>query len=517
MNDFEVFVDQVGEPLRGALLTFLEIFKNENFAPVLAAVLIVWAFLIIVKYRLSYRAMFAALGRRSRKIQSVIDGKETVDERRAAFAQKFVEIDEVMKGPAPRSTSLTIAWEEYKESIVDETTTPIRNTARPSTFFLGAVPQPTKLAYWSNFFVGFGLLLTFLGIVAALTFTSEGLNTGGDVESTQQALRNLLTVAAVKFLTSIGGLVGSLSIRWQERKIAAKLARQVRQLCELLEQGLLYVSIQSLAANQLRELESQTAQLEKFNTDLALSIGEKVGAEFRGAIAPLTESLNSVGTRLVESQTESLGVLKDGIGSTVDSFVEASGGLMENIEVFSNRIERSTESIDASEQSLRRLVSSLNESLDSYNKASVELQEAASGLHAAAEPVHRIAATLSSTSDRLAEVAEKNEQTTTRAMEELGLLVNQITEMETTLNETWSSYKDRFEKVDEDLQKALTSITDAFETNVGSLTDFTRDFDRAMASTVGQLAEVVEPITEFAEELGELSHKLGNGEAERAP
>ena len=59
-----------------------------------------------------------------------------------------------------------------------------------------------------GYFVGVGLLLTFIGLVIALSKAASG--TSSDAKSMTDALRQLLNAATFKFSTSIAGLFSSI-------------------------------------------------------------------------------------------------------------------------------------------------------------------------------------------------------------------------------------------------------------------------------------------------------------------
>jgi hypothetical protein len=104
-----------------------------------------------------------------------------------------------------------------------------------------------------NYFVGFGLLFTFLGIVAALYFASSGVT--GTIDKAQHALGDLLNAATFKFLASIARLVCSIAFsllyRWRIRAID----RAFDQLCAQLERLMSFIAPEQLAAKQLRQAE----------------------------------------------------------------------------------------------------------------------------------------------------------------------------------------------------------------------------------------------------------------------
>ena len=62
-----------------------------------------------------------------------------------------------------------------------------------------------------GYFVGIGLVATFLGLVAALYFAAQGMRSG-NYEDARNSLMHLLSAASFKFTTSIAGVASSLCI-----------------------------------------------------------------------------------------------------------------------------------------------------------------------------------------------------------------------------------------------------------------------------------------------------------------
>jgi len=71
---------------------------------------------------------------------------------------------------------------------------------------------PLKIiASLPGYFVGFGLIFTFLGLVAALFFAAQGMGSG-DYAVAKSSLAQLLHAASFKFTTSVAGIASSLAI-----------------------------------------------------------------------------------------------------------------------------------------------------------------------------------------------------------------------------------------------------------------------------------------------------------------
>lgn len=263
---------------------------------------------------------------------------------RAAFADDFTAVSSAMNAGGRGTHELVQAWREFHETIIDETTSPIRNTNRPSAFFHRAAPRQTTLTFASNIFVAAGLILTFLGLIVALNTAASGMS-GGDVQAAQQSLVGLLTVAGAKFFTSVAGLGASIWLRFAEHGLTKRVRRETDLLCQLLERGMLYVPPQRFAAEQLEVMKEQRDQLKFFNTDVAMQLSERIGKQFEQAIAPVAHSLNTLNDNMVS--------VTQGIGAGAKEAIEkVSGdqlrGLSDTLATLSERLDSVSQSVSTS-------------------------------------------------------------------------------------------------------------------------------------------------------------------------
>lgn len=241
---------------------------------------------------------------------------EPVAERRC-FAENYVQVSSAMYAAGPGAQPLVLAWRQFQEAMVGEDASPVRNTTRPTAFFNRMAPKQTNLTFASNIFVGAGLILTFLGLIVALNTAARGM-AGDDVNVAKQSLQALLIVAGAKFFTSVAGLGASIWLRFTEHGLTLKVRRETDLICDLLERGLLYISPQGLAAEQLEVLREQRDQLKFFNTDVALQLSERIGVEFTQAIAPVAASISAL--------NDNMAAITQGIGAGAQKAIEEVSG-----------------------------------------------------------------------------------------------------------------------------------------------------------------------------------------------
>lgn len=87
-----------------------------------------------------------------------------------------------------------------------------------------------------NYFVGLGLVMTFLGLIAGLWFASQGMRTA-DMTEARTALVHLLNSATFKFLTSVAGISMSLIVSLIFRMSVQSLSLRLTLLCDRIEEA----------------------------------------------------------------------------------------------------------------------------------------------------------------------------------------------------------------------------------------------------------------------------------------
>ena len=262
-------------------------------------------------------ASMVVLGRRAQKVKgqiqeaiAVLDGVKDEQD----FSENFGKISSDLRNV----TLIRHAWSEFEETLIppllevdDPAYRVFRNTKRPQDFFNSqTVLTDVKPILISDRLIGFGLLLTFLGLVAALTKAS-GVFTGSEGDSIKGAMAALLSTAGAKFLASIGGLLGSILQSMFESHTKQGLDKELGKFNELLERHLSFASQERILADQYGHSQRQTARLEEMGTEITLALGnqlkesiEKIptlmGHEFQEALKPMQQHFEDVTNRLAQ-------------------------------------------------------------------------------------------------------------------------------------------------------------------------------------------------------------------------
>lgn len=438
----------------------------------------------------------AAARARRTALEAALGDDPSPEAERAAFARDYMRADAALSEAGPGAAPLVAAWREFHESIVDETVTPVRNTVRPSVYFAKAAPKQTRLVFWSNLLVGLGLLFTFLGLIAALHAAAQGMRPGAGTEEMQASLLSLLNAAAAKFFTSVAGVGGSLILRGVERRLSKQTAAETEAICALLERGLLYVPPQRLAAEQLDELKRQTAQLTTFNTDFALQVSERMGAQFQTAMAPvaaslasLNESMGGMGASIRESLdggaakavSESAGAELRALGATLATLGEQLAGLGASVgqsgDAAAEQIRAAGEQFAEAARDIRGAFETLVGQVDGVGeKLSAQSETAAKGIE---ETLVRALAGLEAAQTRSTEQLETAVQALQSAGAGAAVAVQR--EVETALATGFAEGQARFRGALEEGGEALRATTAGLAKSVG---DAAQSVERAAAGFV---------------------------------
>ena len=477
-------IESLGRALEGLLLPFMARFVAEgsHFAAGLAFALIATASVFLLLYGLfSVLPAWGALAVRQARFRKVLKPAKSDVERRRLFAEYFdTDIDPAMTrangGFLDRifvflggDSHLRLAWSEFKETFVDdgESAQVIRNTARPQGYFFRAVKNPGRLGGLASLLVSIGLLLTFIGIIAVLLKAGCEMDPSGGYtvceryqgkiatveaglapastsvsaeeqagtspspdavteDNIQTAVISIVAGAASKFYASIGGLFASIILKVGLGIYAFIMRRGVEGLADKLESGLAFVPEQHLALEQLELVRDQSKQLKTFNTDFAIAIDQALNK----ALSPVSEQLGGIQSS-IESQNEAtLGALKEGVGSAVNSMAGGEirelgrvlGELKTELGGLSGKLneggEEAARRMDAASQALETMAGQLEQRFETMNasaekaatEANTTMLEAAAGINdVLKETLRKLDQSASSNADHLKTVGDKLE------------------------------------------------------------------------------------------------------------
>lgn len=378
------------------LKTFLAYFDDsltfcEPLFKISAEVLTSNAGLIIYCAGLLLWALIAALifNKRIQPINSELDNlckeiKKSSDLE--DFANNFFTFDEICS----KSRYFQNSWKEFSEVLlmpkVDfEDGTYIGNSKQPGLFFSQRTilwPRIPMRFYNTlpNYLTGLGILGTFLGLVAGIHLAAPGLNSQ-NIQDAKNALEELLNGASLAFLSSIAGLLSSIAFSVFEKRNVYKFDRLLSCFVEGIEKRIKYISAKKLASLSLLESKKQTASLESFSNDLAISLGavldERVTKPMNQTLVELCEVLKGVREdqkrasdetleRLIQKFTEAI---SGAAGTEMKAFAETVQGLSGNLTALNAKMsENYAEMQDQSRKTIDQLGDSFREGSEELRK-----------------------------------------------------------------------------------------------------------------------------------------------------
>ena len=490
-------LDLLGDKSR--LVSVFELFTRHNFAIGLALSILIAALLAVV--------VFAWLSwRRRRPIAALI---QWLDEKAPTSEALAPNLDDFAAQIPAVHAPLGHAWEEFAETLIrPDPNRPadggvVRNTVRPAAYFnlQATVEAGFHLPFWQalpNYFVGFGLLCTFLGLVSGLHFAAAGV-ASADAALARESLRDLLDAATFKFLTSIAGVLASLSLSVFVRTQVQSLQSVLDRFCSALEKRMSFVTPEWLALEQLREQQKLTLTLERFNTDFAAQLAEALEQRmtkalttpegknvFVAAIENLGETFKGNAGEMGKEVSDSVvGGITGPLATLAEAMAElstASGGAVDRVNEFSNTYsQKITQATERFEQGIKA--------------AADEIRAAA---EAASKSVMEGAATAGNTFSQGGVAAGgKIDEAGDRMLNALTPLVNNITSLQDTLAQ---------------MQRTFTDYDGRVQSMKGGMDDSTRalgDVSRSFQSTATALGASAQPVREAAVALIDSAEKSG--------
>jgi len=264
-----------------------------------------------------------------------------------------------------------------------------------------------------NIAVGVGLFFTFLFLTLALSEATSALAGAGDANPVS-ATKNLLSSAGGKFLSSLAGLFVSLTWTIWGRRRMARLERAASQVVEHIERLWQPVGAEAAVGEQLTQLaqvndklaaqhetqskhrdlaedqlalaeellveaREQTGSLKRFETDLAVSIGNAITNSFGPQIEQMTVRLEAAITNL----SDRIGTMnEDALRKMMDDFSEMlRTNTNDEMAKFKETLVALADNLKDASDNLKEGVGGAADALDDVTKEMTRsLAEAAQGL-----------------------------------------------------------------------------------------------------------------------------------------
>jgi hypothetical protein len=279
------FVDRLDPSIAG----FLDNFRDEH-VPLRLSLAIAAVALALLVLLAAWGAVAWMRIRALRRLVRSVRGK-------AALRENFIRVDDALS-----ASIFGASWTEYRACLKQEEGRilylrhpdeylglhAIGNASFPARFFAAA----------HGYFIGIGLLLTFIGLVAALKFAAAGV-ASSDIAVAKQALNALLSAASFKFMTSIAGLGCSLVLSVGARTVTYAIESEAHGLAHELESAMTPIFVEGLAYDQLAVARQQLDRLDRLDAELTTELAPRVAAGLDAALAPVVAGIRAMPVPLV--------------------------------------------------------------------------------------------------------------------------------------------------------------------------------------------------------------------------
>ena len=327
---------EIGGTFSNFISPLLNWITQENVGPAIAFTILTTAFLISIYMLIRYGHDLYLINQAIKTIQPF--------QNEQSFSENYNEIDQDLTS----IKKLNNAWDEFTETLLlprsnqDGSIIVCANTERPHDFFtldqLHMGPGFTKSL--PNIFIGIGLSLTFLGLIAALSQAVIAINSAAESANqtidVQKAITQLLMASSAKFYASLFALFSSIILTIQIKWTTATLNSQLNKLSILIERGVKFQTLESLSLEANAILNNQLGQLQTFNTDLAMKIGDQLRETFQ----PLVAKIEGIGGDLTESNLENMKNISQGIAEGIQGATKDSmAGVAEKLDSVSDKLE----------------------------------------------------------------------------------------------------------------------------------------------------------------------------------
>ncbi|MEZ5887881.1 MAG: hypothetical protein R3D56_13525 [Paracoccaceae bacterium] len=393
-----------------------------------------------------------------------------------------------MRGGAARR--LATAFKEFRETLLEtgrRDDVIVRNSIRPAAF-INVDDLGFSLKGWRflpGTIVSLGLLLTFLGLVAVLSTTSDILPDGQetDQKAVMEALRNLLGKASAKFTISLSALACSIALNLVQRVCASRVEHHAAELTNELERRLHFVSLEGLADRQLGAIENQTASMKELITTMTAELSKPLAAVTQTSMDQISAMVDQLGTSMTSGIGSALDKVSERIEAVGEVLAGASAGLDAAAQQFDGAIKSATEKLEKSVSHLTEVAANLTDASGQLSENLPVLRGTIEASNAHAMKVSEGAATLIS-SIRDSVVEER--RTVTETTEAIRSLIR--------------SFEARAAAYDGQLEKAFRTYQDELTKAIDLLENHGRETSSRFAEGLSTLQAVIENAKAFEPE-----------------
>lgn len=398
-------LETLGIWAKDLILSGAALLKDDYFPGIISIGFFLVLAILIAWFLLRQKRQRAAI-RSAKAIIEETAGEADFFDAALRIDQKFQSLEQSRKGS---ENAVGTAWGEYRETTVQDDkdgADAVRNAIRPSLFF-NLEDLGFTLGWWRvvpGLFVSIGLALTFLGLISALDQTAVSLQVaGGDGGAVTGALQDLLTIASAKFIMSLSGLACSILFTMVMRQQVPMLDKGIHGFCTAIEKRLSFVSLEDLAMQQLRAIQSQNEHMTKLNNELVAELARPLREELPSAIAKsISEAIGPAVDVIQQGSVKGVRDMASGISEQISQQVGDA------LQTASSRLVEAAERLDGLATKLDRSSSDMGDKLAaaaaSFDTASQSIKDQLQA--SASEAGARVAQAGSEAEAKVAEIGQ---------------------------------------------------------------------------------------------------------------
>lgn len=266
---------------------------------VLVGTLLLWALRSLAPLVRATARVRSALAAAQRRLGADPDPVAFADAHAEAFTA--MQSDKLL-GPSWQVFEHGLIVPDDRPGQIIQSTTEIGRSFDATILLRRAGVDPRYQAAVPGLLVGAGLLVTFLGLAAALSKAGMVVAEGVDQTQRNAALRDLLGAASVKFITSVTGLFLSICYAVLHKRCLRSVERALASFAAAVQQRMPHVTPARLQAEANRQIERQQRTIEQISTDLIVNLGSAMerafGAGLEQHIGPLSRAVEQLATRM---------------------------------------------------------------------------------------------------------------------------------------------------------------------------------------------------------------------------
>lgn len=459
--------------------------------------------------------------RTTRQIRAVkdLDARVRSHDNIEAFAQGYDDFKASLLETYRINRDRESVWEafdEFTETVVpDDLDGPLRlrNSIRPASFLNVEDLEfgPGIYRILPNTFVSAGLLLTFLGLVAALHQFSQSMTSG--TGGMDQAMQDFMQIASAKFVMSLVGLFCSIVFTIQLRRQQNLIEAALNHLCTGIERRLVFVSLEDIGFRQLKAAREQEAQLKALSTNMIAELRQPLDALPDAITSAITETMDPIFDRVSSMGTSSMegmvGDLSQQLSHSVgNALTRASESLGEATDRISMMVDRMNTSNSQAGDGLRDALGEMARALSEMrNEVAVSGQTATEAM---SEGADRLLGVMNETLSGIKDNTGQGAEAMRAAAEEMKSAAEGFrSTLETASHESAEAARKRMEQSTDEAGQAITGAGRALLASFNQTSSDIAKLGTEMGDVIGE--KILSRLEDIGNRLSEMADAVQRG------